>query len=397
MALPKAKRSPERNARPRIVLIFVLVGAAIGCLGFHGAELPQLTTTRQEAIPCQVVVEAEELMTDSTNATVMGFATGYSVRVYRSFVGSLRKSGFRGHIILAVAPDIEAEAVEYLLSRRVTISKVEFIPCTHGMFSNDDKEQAEHDEHEKEMRSCVAPYDKLKSRWGRFPFLRDRLKECETCTGPVLITDVRDTFFQRDPFGSGQPQVQGLQVFEEHVKLHTTHWLVEWPVRECKGIVFDKPMLCSGTTIGTREAMIDYLNIMEEEMNAWMADRKCHFKTNGDDQSIHNYLYYQGKLPFAKAIPNGLGIVNTVGVQASVIREAHRDRMEAKGKSETDAYEGTKLGEKPWITEEYDVTDKEGYILDHDGKKSAVVHQYDRFGIPLKVWLERASGLVDEP
>jgi predicted PurR-regulated permease PerM len=36
------------------------------------------------------------VMSDSSTATVMGMATGYSVQVYKRFVGSLRKSGFRG-------------------------------------------------------------------------------------------------------------------------------------------------------------------------------------------------------------------------------------------------------------------------------------------------------------
>jgi hypothetical protein len=296
-------------------------------------------------------------------------------------------------VILAVAPTIDEESMAYLESRKVTVVKVQYVPCTHGLFNETKQAQ---DEHEEELKTCVAPYDKLKARWGRFPFLRDLLQKCSTCTGPVLITDVRDTYFQRDPFGSNQPQVQGLQVFQEHVKMTTQHWLVEWPVRECKNVSFHEPMLCSGTTIGTRHAMLEYLDEMEREMNAWMADRKCHFRTNGDDQSIHNYLYYTGRLPNAKAIPNGLGIVNTVGYQASVIFQAHQARMKAVNKTDSEPYEGTTVGTKPWITQEYDITDEEGYILNHDGTKSAVVHQYDRFGIPFAIWLQQASGLVDD-
>lgn len=52
-------------------------------------------------------------------------------------------------------------------------------------------------------------------RWSRFPLIRDWLAGCETCTGPVLIMDVRDSYFQLDPFGPGSPVVEGLQVFEE--------------------------------------------------------------------------------------------------------------------------------------------------------------------------------------
>lgn len=36
------------------------------------------------------------VLNDSSTATVMGMATGYNVGVYKRFVGSLRRSGFKG-------------------------------------------------------------------------------------------------------------------------------------------------------------------------------------------------------------------------------------------------------------------------------------------------------------
>ena len=331
----------------------------------------------------------------SSNATVMGFATGYELHVYKRFVGSLRNTGFQGHIILAVAPDILLATEQYLQSRQVEIHKVKFEPCTNGMFTAEDEAK---DAHDAEIRRCVAPFTDLKARWGRFPFLREKLKECAGCTGPVLIADVRDAFFQRDPFGSGHPQVEGLQVFEEFGTMTTKHWLVEWPVRECKGVVYDKPMLCSGTTVGTRQAMIDYLDAMHEEMKLWMNDKKCHFKINGDDQSIHNYLYYSGKLPFAKAIVNRHGIVHTIGAQGSLIREAHVKQMKKYGQEEGfKPFDGATEDYKQWLGEGFGLTDKDGFIIDFDFKRSAVVHQYDRFGPPLDTWLRQHSGLIDKP
>jgi hypothetical protein len=57
---------------------------------------------------------------------------------------------------------------------------------------------------------------------------------------------------------------------------------------------------------------------MHKEMAEWMKDPKCCCnKMNGDDQSIHNYLFYTGKFPNATAIQNRMGIVHTVGKQAA--------------------------------------------------------------------------------
>lgn len=196
----------------------------------------------------------------------MGFATGYDLHIYKRFVGSLRHTGYAGNIILAVNPTIDDETERYLLEKNVTMKKVQFVECTHQTLNVSEAVAA--GTHGKEMLSCVAPYHYLKSRWGRFPLLRDALEACKTCSGPVLISDVRDTFFQCDPFGTEAPEISGdgLQVFEEDPRMRTTNWLVEWPVRECKGMSFDEPMLCSGTTVGTRQAMLDYLDIMHQEM-----------------------------------------------------------------------------------------------------------------------------------
>lgn len=154
--------------------------------------------------------------------------------------------------------------------------------------------------------------------------------------------DVRDSLFQLDPFGKGSPTVKGLQVYQEHPSQTTQHWLTKWPIGTCKGIEFDEPMLCSGTTTGTRAAILAYLGIMYEEMKVWISDTtNCHFDINGDDQSIHNYLYYSGQLPFATSIRNRAGgIVNTVGVEGARVFKAHKQNVIVKGIPESQGKQG---------------------------------------------------------
>jgi hypothetical protein len=333
---------------------------------------------------------------NSSTATVMAMATGYNLGDYKRFVGSLRKTGYQGHVILAVSPVLEPDVEEYLTSKKVTIKRVSYVNCSHPLL----KEEEQNGNHDKELVTCVHPYPSLKHRWARFPLLRDYLKECTTCTGPVLITDMRDTLFQRDPFGPEAPLVppNTLQVFQEHPMVRTTHWLVDWPVGDCKGVHFDKPMLCSGTTVGTRSAMLEYLRVMHAEMDAWMQDPKCCcFKTNGDDQSIHNYLFYSGKLDhIAVAVPDRMGLVNTVGAQAGQIFDHHinskRALLAAKGENIDDAW-GTKFDVKEdskgnWLGLHYGMTDEEGYFTNYNGERSFIAHQIDRFGPVYMNWIE---------
>jgi hypothetical protein len=218
------------------------------------ADSPQSSSSNtQKVLNQQNGGPTEDL---SKTATVMGMATNYRLQTFRQFVGSLRKSGYMGNIILGVSPeaDMPDNVKNYLKSWDVVMKHIQYVNCTHNLGSE----------------GCAHPYQDIKLRWSRFPLLRDWLQECDRCTGPVLVSDVRDAYFQENPFGrsksTGQnpPPVEGLQVFEENPIRTTDHWLVKWPVKECKGIEFSKPMLCSGTTIGTREAMLRYLTDMYE-------------------------------------------------------------------------------------------------------------------------------------
>jgi hypothetical protein len=213
--------------------------------------------------------ESVDLHGDSATATVMGMAVGYDLKVYERFVGSLRKTGYKGHIILGVAPDVSRNVLKYLRYRNVTVKVMKWVNCTYG---DDSKENDIFKKTE-----CAHPYPDIKIRWSRFPLQRDWLQECKTCTGPVLTMDVRDSIFQRDPFGPGSPKLTGLQVYEEHKSQTTLHWLAEWPISACKGFRYNETMLCSGTTTGTRAAMLKYLEIMYEEMKVWINTPSCRF------------------------------------------------------------------------------------------------------------------------
>ena len=322
----------------------------------------------------------------SRTATVMGMATGYDLPVFERFVGSLRKTGYRGHIILGVAPDVSPDILAYFRYRQVTPKLLHWQNCT---YSSSKQPQPQ----------CATPYLSIKTRWSRFPLQRDWLLECDTCTGPVLSMDIRDAMFQRDPFGP-PVIIQGLMVYEEDASQRTNgHWLSDLPFRQCKGIVLDQVMLCSGTTIGTRVAMIKYLDIMYAEMLVWTDDPEhCRFGFHGDDQAIHNYLYYSGQLPFATAWKNRAGgIVNTIGVPGAKYQKQHQQKLGlTKGQArKTPFVLGANDNPKSWISLSANFTNRDGWFTEADGSLSRVVHQHDRFGDNIKKWMEEQDWFKD--
>ena len=108
----------------------------------------------------------------------------------------------------------------------------------------------------------------------------------------------------------------------------------------------------------------------------------------GDDQSIHNYLYYTGRLSGAVAIPHRTGPLHVIGVEAALLYRENAT-VEAKEAGIDDLWdladgEGfyVKDGDwRNWLPERYGLTDPgTGLVTNLDGKPSAQVHQENRFG-----------------
>ena len=116
--------------------------------------------------------EKPKIPQDSTHATVMGMATNYNVGNYERFVGSLRRSGFKGNIILAISPVPKPGVEEYLTSQNVTMKRLNIVECSNDIMGLQGDPNKQLNGHSKEVMTCADPYPDLKVRWGRFALLR---------------------------------------------------------------------------------------------------------------------------------------------------------------------------------------------------------------------------------
>jgi hypothetical protein len=155
--------------------------ASVG--GGGGKPCPAVADADADAAASAVLVENNNNSGSNGDktATVMAMATGYSLLDYQHFVGSLRKTGFNGNIILAVAPNLEEKIEEYLKSKNVIIKKVQYVKCSHGLakkeLNNKTLDEIE-DHHDRELVTCLHPYSNLKHRWGKFFVLFYTHKVC---------------------------------------------------------------------------------------------------------------------------------------------------------------------------------------------------------------------------
>ena len=140
-------------------------------------------------------------------------------------------------------------------------------------------------------------------------FLRNRRVHYDK----VMLTDVRDVFFQADPFPRFSSEE--LCFFEEDSRFpigsdpNTSRWVRATFGQRMLRKVSSKPIICSGVTLGGFENILSYLERMESEL-------LTRAPLNIPDQGIHNVLAYIdafGHLNL-RIIRNGEGPVCTAGL-----------------------------------------------------------------------------------
>ena len=178
----------------------------------------------------------------------------------------------------------------------------------------------------------------------------------------LMLIDSRDAVFQTDPFkglpreDDEQAESGQLYFFEENAEATTigqsqfnSRWLKTAYGVDNVSPFFDKPVVCSGSTMGEQVAIEAYLRAMVVQFD------ETHCKVKGCDQGFHNYLHYSHGLEGVKGIETvklweqGKGIINNLGL----------------------------LRDKP-LRERGLLKEGTNEVLNWDGSISPVAHQFDR-------------------
>ncbi|KAJ1453954.1 hypothetical protein M885DRAFT_522947 [Pelagophyceae sp. CCMP2097] len=301
-----------------------------------------------------------------TNDVVMALGFGYSRQEFARFISTLRGTGYDGDIALAAGPEkkMKAGVAAYLKGERVLAYGFEY-SCVKGG-----------------RRLQMTPSGCVLTNWyaggdsrgprplalSRYEMYRSWLLEYDSSSWG-LIFDFRDTFFQLDPFkmvdrSSNKPN---LHLFAENRKVKRVGncvfnggWLQCWG-KDVPKTYANNSVVCSGSTMGTVDSLLAYSSRMIAEFDKM----QCHATParTESDQGYHNYLYDTGVFAALKGVrvvhhEQGEGLVNTIGAM-----NGYRVPANMKGPLDT----------------HWKIRDASGYILEYDGSKSAVVHQWDRF------------------
>lgn len=208
----------------------------------------------------------------------------------------------------------------------------------------------------------------------RWPMIHSYLSSHQDQYRRVLTADVRDTYFQANPFPlifhnkereekseSNEEELEeeeeeAFWVFEDdpNKMISDCYWNSGW-IHACFGMevlqsLADRNIYCSGISAGTTKAMLGYTNLMTEKIN--QEDfHTC--ERNGVDQGMHNVFIHQGQIQHLHRMDQFTGVVANLQSFVGKMRES-----------------------------DYHVTNIEG-------EEYAVIHQYDRHPELAKVYLQR--------
>jgi hypothetical protein len=267
---------------------------------------------------------------------ILGTVEHYDFYEFRRFLISLRQTNFRGHICLFVGPGISRGTV-----RKIQQYDVEVVPYS-GAFP------FVADPHADAPKSLPEPIHVYNYR--HFLYYDYLLKHGRKFRN-VLLTDVRDVVFQRDPFEF--PMYDRIHLAMENPDIPvgacpwTSQWLLAGYAPEVLERLKDKDMSCAGTTLGPVPHIMRYLDLMLAEIAGMKDAFTC------ADQAAHNFLLHDGKLDPVEKLRNFEGPILTVG------SELH--------------YE----------------LDEEKRLVNRDGSKIAIIHQYDRHPQLLRLFENR--------
>jgi hypothetical protein len=250
---------------------------------------------------------------------IFALACNYPKLFYQRFVGSLRKSGYEGDIVLAVSPIKKMKpGVEKYLKQTKVLSYAFDVDCIG-------KDNCK-------LRDDFLGYPDPRPH-RTFANIRYALYEYwlqyYSAQSYILILDFRDTFFQKDPFEEfgpvklRKPNIYDLKLYAENAKVksigncvYNSLWIGRCFGKPALAELKNQPVLCSGSTLGSFIAIKYYVRTMLRSMDTV----KCWLKGIESDQGYQNYLFYHGHFnPPAgiqgnvTAFQQGDGIVNTIG------------------------------------------------------------------------------------
>ena len=256
---------------------------------------------------------------------ILGAVDGYDFYEIEPFLVTLQQSGYPGHVVLFAGPRISSRT-----NRKMRTGGTEVIEFR-------DRFPFVEAPHHDNLSSLPEPIHICNFRYFLY---YDYLLKYGRKFRNVLITDVRDVVFQRNPFQAGLSAEIHVAMENPSIPIGKCRWTAPWIVsaygEQRLEELRTQPMSCSGTTMAPVPLMLAYLRAILSEIQGMRS---------GDaylDQAAHNVLLHDDQIGPVRRMQNFEGPILTVGSEPD---------FQLNGSDE---------------------------LVNRDGSVAAVVHQYDR-------------------
>lgn len=132
----------------------------------------------------------------------------------------------------------------------------------------------------------------------------------------VMLTDIRDVIFQKNPFdfAINDKIYSFLEDKTQQIKdnYFNTLWIKEAFGQEALSRIGDNYIVCSGITIGSYHPMVKYLEKLTYYIINEVRDQGC------KDQGIHNYVIYTNQVKNIELISDDEGAVSTISTHKPI-------------------------------------------------------------------------------
>jgi hypothetical protein len=315
-------------------------------------------------------------MQETREDLVLGIVQGYTWEQIEPFVVSLRATGYTGHICFMyrdmtaeALASLEAAGIELVPSPLITVPGPGRRRTVRGIlqivhrsplgryvnvprFSRWAIEQFAHLDGDPHRAKAKITQAVLSTYMVRFPVWYLYLIRHRARFKRVMLSDVRDVLFQRNPFDFPFDGTLCVFLEDENMTIETCSHTRPLVLNGFGADVFhqieSRPVACGGVTMGTTDSILRYLRCMIDESTGLLD----HY-----NQGIHNVLLYRGAFDPVHVFRNEVGPVLTLGrVAPSALR-----------------------------------FDPDGHLVNAHGTVVNVLHQYDRH-LGNGIRLERTEG-----
>jgi len=228
---------------------------------------------------------------------ILGVIDNYGFHQLQKFVYSIKKTTFDGDIVLFAGPSLSPHCIRLL--RKYGIQLVFF----NGVSALPEGNLAG------QRYQFKTPINYFNYRHYLY---YDFLIRNAGVYDKILLADIRDVYFQDDPFSFEMGNalycaIEGPRHIRECA--YNGPWMEFIYGKEVLDRIGDNRISCAGSTWGKEAAMKDYLERMLAEIEKLSDGKKA------IDQAIHNYLIYTNQIPELSFLYNDGGVILTLSYE----------------------------------------------------------------------------------